>query len=162
LLTRALGVQGKWVQVSTLAAVASALYWARAQLFPEIAIKDFPVLLRRLSRLGPAAAGSVKFDPSLAGDRMSIDQKQGAFTGLTLATTREQMLAAVIEALTQASAARLPLLEATGTKIWRTVAISGGADRLDQLLHRDWPGLWQWRSVTEATLRGLGTLTPQQ
>lgn len=161
LLTRALGVQGKWVQVSTLAAVASALYWARAQFFPEVAIRDFPALLRKLSKQGVAAAGTVRFDPSLAGDRMSIDQRQGAFTGLTLATTREQMLAAVIEALTQASAARLPLLEATGTKILRTVAISGGADRLDQLLHRDWPGRWQWRSVKEATMRGLGTLTPR-
>ena len=145
LLTRALGVQGKWVQVSTLAAVASALYWARARLFPEIPIKDFPAELRRLSKFGPGASGSVRFDPNLAGDRMSIDQRQGAFTGLTLATTREQMLSAVIEALTQASAARLPLLEATGTKILHTVAISGGADRLDQLLHRDWPGRWQRR-----------------
>jgi xylulokinase len=161
LLTRALGVQGKWVQVSTLAAVASALYWARAQFFPEISIKHFPTELRRLSKLGPTAAGTVRFDPSLAGDRMSIEQRQGAFTGLTLATTRTQMLSAVIEALTSASAARLPLLQATGTKILRTVAISGGADRLDQLLHRDWPGRWQRRTVTEATLRGLGTLTPR-
>jgi len=161
LLTRALGVQGKWVQVSTLAAVASALYWVRAQFFPEIAIKDFPAELRRLSKLGPAASGPVRFDPSLAGDRMSIEQRQGAFTGLTLATTRTQMLSAVIEALTSASAARLPLLQATGTRILHSVAISGGADRLDQLLHRDWPGRWQRRTVTEATLRGLGTLTPR-
>jgi len=161
LLTRALGVQGKWVQVSTLAAVASALYWTRAQFFPDISIKDFPQQLRRLSKLGAQATGTVHFDPNLAGDRMSIEQRQGAFTGLTLATTRTQMLAAVLESLTQASAARLPLLESTGTKILRTVAISGGADRLDQLLHRDWPGRWQWRSVNEATLRGLGTLTPR-
>ncbi len=162
LLTRALGVRGKWVQVSTLAAVASSLYWARAQFFPEIAVKDFPALLRRLSRRGPAAAGTVRFAPYLAGDRMSIDQRQGEFSGLTLATTRAQMLAAIIESLTHASAARLPLLQATGTKILRTVAISGGADRLDQLLHRDWPGRWQRRALADATLRGLGTLTPRE
>jgi xylulokinase len=161
LLTRALGVQGKWLQVSTLAALASALYWARAQFFPEIEIKKFPALLRRLSRLGPAAADTARFEPYLAGDRMSIEQKQGAFTGLTLATTRTQMLAAIIESLTRASAERLPLLEATGTKILRTVAISGGADRLDQLMRRDWPGRWRFRAVTNATLRGLGTLTPR-
>jgi xylulokinase len=161
LLTRALGVRKKWLQVSTLAAAASSLYWARAQFFPEMAIKDFPALLRRLSRLGSAAAGTVRFEPFLAGDRMSLDQRQGVFTGLTLATMRTQMLAAVIEALTRASAARLPLLEATGTKILRTVAISGGADRLDQLLQRDWPGRWRRRAFTEATLRGLGTLTPR-
>ncbi len=161
LLTRALGVQGKWLQVSTLAAVASALYWARAQFFPDVATKDFPKELRRLSKLGAAAAGTVRFDPNLAGDRQSIDQRQGAFTGLTLATTREQMLSAILESLTQASAARLPLLAGTGTKMLRTVAISGGADRLDELLHRDWPGRWTYRPVVNATLRGLGTLTPR-
>ena len=162
LLTRALGVQGKWLQVSTLAAVASALYWARAQFFPEIEIKDFPKELRRLSKLGAAASGTVRFDPNLAGDRQSIDQRQGAFTGLTLATTREQMLSAILESLTQASAARLPLLAGTGTTMLRTVAISGGADRLDALLHRDWPGRWSYRQVVNATLRGLGTLEPRE
>ena len=162
LLTRALGVHGKWLQVSTLAAVASALYWARAQFFPEIEIKDFPNELRRLSKLGAAASGTVRFDPNLAGDRQSIDQRQGAFTGLTLATTREQMLSAILESLTQASAARLPLLAGTGTTMLRTVAISGGADRLDALLHRDWPGRWSYRQVVNATLRGLGTLTPRE
>ncbi|HTB62842.1 MAG TPA: FGGY family carbohydrate kinase [Opitutales bacterium] len=162
LLTRALGVKGKWLQVNTLAAVASAIYWARAQLFPEISIKNFPALLHRLSKQGAAAAGTVQFAPYLAGERMNIDQKQGAFTGLTLATTREQMLAAIIESLAQASAARLPLLEGTGTKLLRTVAVSGGADRIDELMRRDWPGRWRYRSVTEATLRGLGTLTPRE
>jgi xylulokinase len=162
LLTRALGVRGKWLQVSTLAAVASAIYWARAQFFPEIPVKDFPALFHRLSQQGAAAAGPVRFEPYLAGDRMSIAQRQGAFTGLTLATTREQMLAAILESLAQASAARLPLLEATGTKLLRTVAVSGGADRVDELMRRDWAGRWRYHAVTEATLRGLGTLTPRE
>ncbi len=161
LLTRALGFGQRWLQVSTLAAVASALYWARAQFFPDVPIKQFPALLHRLSRNGAKEAGTVRFDPYLAGDRMSIEQRQGAFSGLTLATTRTQMLASVIEALTRASAERLPLLEGTGTKILRTVAISGGSDRLDQLMHRDWPGRWRYRAVTDATLRGLGTITPR-
>jgi hypothetical protein len=41
------------------------------------------------------------------------------------------------------------------------VAVSGGSDRLDQLLHRDWPGKWRYRAVTDATMRGLGKLVPQ-
>jgi len=162
LLTRALGVQGKWVQVSTLAAVASALYWAREQFFPEIAIKDFPALFHRLSREGAKAAGTVRFAPYLAGERMSIDQRQGTFSGLTLATTRTQMLAAIVEALSHASAERLPLLAATGTPMLNTVAISGGSDRIDKLMHRDWPGRWRYRALTDATMRGLGTLTPRE
>ena len=52
----------------------------------------------------------MRFEPYMAGERTSIEQRQGAFTGLTLASTRTQLLSAVIEGLTRASAERLPLL----------------------------------------------------
>jgi xylulokinase len=162
LLTRALGVQGKWLQVSTLAAVASAIYWVRDQMCPGMPIGEFQAEFRRLARRGPRAAGSVRFEPYLAGERTSIEQRQGAFTGLTLASTREQMLSAVVESLVAASAARLPLLAASGTPLLRTVAVSGGADRLDAILRRDWPGRWNFRPVTDATMRGLATLTARE
>ncbi|MFI5336246.1 MAG: FGGY-family carbohydrate kinase [Opitutales bacterium] len=159
LLTRALGVGEKWLQVSTLAAAASSLYWMRDQFCPDMPIDEFRAEFRRLGRLGPKAAGTVRFEPYMAGERTSIEQRQGAFTGLTLASTRTQMISAVLEGLIKASAERLPLLAATGTPLLRTVAVSGGSDRLDQLLHRDWPGRWTYRAVTDATMRGLGTLT---
>lgn len=162
LLTRALGVQGKWLQVSTLAAVASAIYWVRDQMCPGMPIGEFQALFRRLARQGPRAAGSVRFEPYLAGERTSIEQRQGAFTGLTLASTRDQMLSAVVESLVAASAARLPLLAASGTPLLRTVAVSGGSDRLDAILRRDWPGRWKFRPVTDATMRGLATLTARE
>lgn len=162
LLTRALGVQGKWLQVSTLAAVASAIYWVRDQMCPGMPIGEFQALFRRLARQGPRAAGSVRFEPYLAGERTSIEQRQGAFTGLTLASTRDQMLSAVVESLVAASAARLPLLAASGTPLLRTVAVSGGSDRLDAILRRDWPGRWRFRPVTDATMRGLATLTARE
>ena len=160
LLTRALGVQGKWLQVSTLAAAASAIYWVRDQCYPGMPIQEFQAEFRRLSRLGPKASGTVRFEPYMAGERTSIEQRQGAFTGLTLASTRTHLLSAVIEGLTRASAERLPLLAASGTKLLSTVAVSGGSDRLDQLMHRDWPGRWTFRAVTEATMSGLAKLTP--
>ncbi|MBA4138715.1 MAG: hypothetical protein C0518_15525 [Opitutus sp.] len=162
LLTRALGVQGKWLQVSTLAAVASAIYWVRDQMCPTMPIEDFRAEFRRLAKLGPKASGTVRFEPYMAGERTSIEQRQGAFTGLTLASTRTQMLSAVVESLITASADRLPLLAGSGTKLLRTVAVSGGSDRLDELMRRDWPGRWAFRPVTDATMRGLGTLTPRE
>jgi xylulokinase len=161
LLTRALGVQGKWLQVSTLAAAASAIYWVRDQCCPQMPLEEFRAEFHRLAGIGIGAAGSVRFEPYLAGERTSIEQRSGAFTGLTLASTRTQMLSAVIESLIQASADRLPLLAGTGTPLRSTVAVSGGSDRLDQLLHRDWPGKWRYRAVTDATMRGLGKLVPQ-
>ena len=163
LLTRGLGIGRRWLSVSTLAAAGSALYWAKRELFPEWSLEQFRRALSRLSRKGAAAAGSVVFEPYLAGDRTSVEQRQGAFTGLSLASTREQMLAAVIEALAKASAERLKLLESGAVPVRSTVVVSGGAeDRLDRLMHRDWPGRWKFRAVTEATLRGLGVMVPRE
>jgi xylulokinase len=159
-LTRALGVGRSWLTVCTLAAVASTLYWARSQFFSEMPIEDFRKEMVRLAGKGIKASGTVRFEPYMAGDRTSVEQRQGAFTGLTLATTREQMLSAIIESLAAASAARLPLLDDGSTPLMRTVVASGGAsDRLDKLMHRDWPGRWTFKPVTEATMQGLWKLS---
>ena len=161
-LTRALGMGRKWLAVSTLAAAASSIYWARDQFFSEMPIEEFRKLIHRLSHEGPKAAGGVVFDPYMAGERTSVEQRQGAFTGVTLATTRWHLLSAIIEGLVRASAERLPLLEATGTSPDRTVMVSGGADRLDKIFHRDWPGgPWKFRAVTDATMRGLAAISPR-
>src|SRR5581483_3270317 len=103
-------------------------------------------------------ARSVLFEPYLAGDRMSIDQKQGAFTGLTLATTRDDMLGAILESLAKASAARLDLLGQLKQPISHEVVVTGGAGKRNDIFHRDWPGKWTFRSEKEATLRGLARL----
>lgn len=162
LLTRALGVGKKWLAVSTLAAAASSIYWARDQFFPEVSLEEFRKEVHRLSRLGPAAAGGVTFEPYMAGERTSVEQRRGGFSGVTLATTRTHLLAAIIEGLVAASAERLPILHGTGTQPLETVMVSGGSDRLDEILHRDWPGKWNFRAVTDATMRGLATLTPRE
>lgn len=159
-LTRALGIDGKFVAVSTLAAVASALYWVRDQFFSEWPIEQFRREFHRLAKIGPSAAAGVVFDPYMAGERTSIEQRQGAFRGLTLATTRTNLLSAVVEGLVRASADRLPLLAATGTPLREDVAVSGGGDRLDAILRRDWPGKWTFHPTTDATMRGLGLLRP--
>ncbi len=161
LLTRALGIGRKWLQVSTLAAVGSSIYWAREQFFRDLTLDQFRAEVHAVAKEGAKTSGGVRFEPYMAGERTSIDQRTGAFTGLTLATTRRQILSAMVEALIQTSAARLEVLECTGTKILRTVAVSGGSDRLDELMHRDWPGRWKYRAVTDATMRGLGLLVPK-
>jgi xylulokinase len=159
LLTRAVGIGRKWMQVSTIAAAGSALLWANRELFADLPEKQFHRLLKKLAR-NPVES-SVVFDPYLAGDRTSLDQKTAAFRGLTLATTRDQMLSALVEAIVQASARRLNLLRATGTRMKTNVLLSGGlAADLSDVLHRDWKGRWTFSMVNEATLLGLGKLVP--
>lgn len=158
LLTRALGVGARWMSVATLAAAGSALAWAREQLFADLEPPKFWKLVQRLATRPPATG--VTFDPYLAGERTSIDQRKAAFAGLTLATTREHLLSAIIEALALASTARLPLLLEQSIRVRRDVVLSGGGVQrgLREVVHRDWPGKWTFTTEENATLRGLAAL----
>jgi xylulokinase len=157
LLTRALGVDGKWMSVSTLAAAGSALTWARRELFAEYAEVKFWRLVDRLAR-ERGEASSVLFQPYLAGERTSIEQKRGALENLTLSTTRIDLLQAIVEGLGRASADRIAVLQSAGVKLRREVVVSGGARALHRVVRRDWPGRWSFREITDATLRGLAEL----
>lgn len=166
LLTRALGVGRRWMSVSTLAAAGSALEWMKNQLFAEWSKARFWKSVTQLGQLdfnrGDDAARGVRFEPYLAGERTSVEQRRAAFTGLTLSTTREQMLAAVIRALAEASAARLDLFRQLQIPMRRRVMLTGGsADGLAHLLHKQWKGKWTFYVEEEATLRGLAMLEPK-
>ena len=157
LLTRALGVGKKWMSVSTLAAAGSALNWVQRTLFADLAAKDYFRLIDRLA--GEKVDHSVLFDPHLAGSRTSMSAMTGGFTGLTLSTTREQMLGAVVESLALASASRLDLLAVNRIGIDHAWFVSGGSAKgLGNVLHRDWKGRWSFHNTAEATLRGLSLL----
>ncbi len=164
LLTRALGVGRLWLSVGTLAAAGSAIVWVRQQFFRDLSDDDFYRLVAKLARKPQRSSdgSAVVFEPYLAGERTSIDQKRASFSNLTLATTRQDMLAAVIDALAKASGARLGLLKSRGVRILPTVCTSGGtAHALHKILYRDWPGHWRFKSEREASLRGLSRLTPR-
>lgn len=163
LLTRALGIDCKrWMSVSTLAAAGSSLHWARQQFFRELSEGQYRRLLRQMAQR--PLKDPVVFEPYLAGERSSMRQRTAEYRGLTLSTTREQLLQAMIDALARASADRLELLAKVnpGTKIRRQVCVSGGIkDRLNEIFQRDWPGAWTFRKETEASLRGLALLKPR-
>ena len=148
------------MSVATIAAAGSALKWARDQLFSDLASGEFFKLVGKLAH-DRDAAGGVEFKPYLAGERTSVEQRRGEFDGLTLATTREQMLAGIVESLSRVSAERIKILQSNGTKMSHEVMISGGGgDDLAKIMHRDWPGKWKFWTEEEATLRGLALLVP--
>jgi len=165
LLTRALGVGRKWMSVATIAAAGSSLVWMREQFFRDLPDVKFWKLATELAH-AQAERGvgvpQVQFDPYLAGERTSVEQRQASFSGLTLATTRQDMLDAVIDALAKASAARLELFRELGIPMRRRVLLTGGAQSgLAELFHRDWKGRWTFQVEGEATLRGLAKLEPK-
>jgi xylulokinase len=159
LLTRAVGVGRRWMQVSTLAAAGSTFAWVNRELFEEMSPTRFYKVMDQLA--ARPLQTSVRFEPYLAGERTSVEQRSAAFTGITLATTRRELLGAVVEAIATASAARFPLLRKTGTRMGRDVLLSGGLQAtMEKVLHRDWPGRWRFHREDEATLRGLAKLKP--
>jgi xylulokinase len=158
LLTRALGVGRLWVAVATLASVGTTIDWARRTLFPDLPPDEFRRLVRDLGT--HEEDHGVRFRPYLSGDRTTLNQPRGGFSGLTLATTREHLLAAILDGLAAASAARLPRLAAVGTPR-PVVHVTGGAAA--DVLYRDWPpppggGRWERRPLAEATLAGAAVL----
>ena len=160
LLTRALGMGACWLSVSTIAAAGSSLSWAKDQLFTDLSEKEFFKLVDELAPSAGEEAGDVTFEPYLAGSRTSVEQRRAAFGGLTLSTTRRQMLAAIIESLARASAQRLDLMkQVNGVRIRNQVILSGGARAsLGKVLRRDWPSRFKFEEQDEATLRGLAVL----
>jgi len=162
LLTRALGVGRWWMSVGTIAASGSALTWCRKTFFADCTDAQFWKRVAAVARRGDDGPGSeVEFEPYLAGERTNMEQRRGTIRALTLATSRDDVLRALVNALAQASADRLPLLRSRVAPLRRDVVLSGGvSDGLDKVLHRDWPGRWRFRVEEEATLRGLGMLMP--
>jgi xylulokinase len=158
LLTRALGVGRHWVAVATLASVGTTLAWAQRILFPDLVSADFHALIKQIGTDGDSQG--VRFRPYLAGDRSTLNQPRGGFSGLTLATTREHLLAAVLDGLAVASAARVPLLAEVRSPR-PIVFVTGGAAA--DVLYRDWSGPpnggdWTRRPISEATLAGVAAL----
>jgi xylulokinase len=164
LLTRAVGIGKWWLSVGTLAAAGSAINWVQKTLFADLKSEAFYKLMGKMCRHSkehPPTEDSVQFAPYLAGKRASIEQKKAAFTNLTLSTTREDMLMAVVDALAKASAERLNHLQSHGIEISHSVVTSGGtAKALHDILYRDWKGKWTFQLVQEASLRGLSCVDP--
>ena len=162
LLTRAVGMGKRWVSVSTLAAAGSAIDWAHQNFFSEMPVGKFHAMVSKLAKdvdVNDEAAG-VEFENYLAGSRTSLEQRTASFTGLSLASTREDMLRAILRSLARDSAERLKLLaKVNPIRIHREVLLTGGVQGgLSNLLHRWWPGKWTFKAEEEATLRGVWKL----
>lgn len=159
LLTRPLGIPGKWLSVSTLSAGGSTLQWAWRTLFSEMSHDQFFNLILEMAKK-PGETG-IKFEPSLAGDRMSINQPSGGFSGLTLGATREEMLRSILNSLAESSATRLDLLLSHNSKIKTlpTVYTAGHAQTgVEKLFHKQWKIKPKFKALEEANLVGLGKL----
>jgi xylulokinase len=166
ILTRPVGVGAKmpkrWLAVSTIAAAGTTIHWMYQNFFRDLPPKKFQKLLAQLcANAGDASlSAGIAFDPYLAGDRTSMDQRQAAFTGLTMAAGRDQMLHAVAAALVQSSRARFVRL----SKIQKprpVIYTMGGQSELGDAMHRAWPGHFKFQPLEGQANAGLQRIAEQ-
>ena len=92
-----------------------------------------------------------------------MQQPQARLTGLTLSTTRHDVLRAIIDSLAEQSAARLDLFrQVYPMKLSRKVTLTGSNLQMADILHRNWPGHWEFTPEPNAVLRGLATMLPRE
>jgi xylulokinase len=157
LLTRPLGIGGKWLSVATIAAAGSAIDWAHATLFRDL---SKPAFFKHVDRLARGDLTSrVRFDGALAGSRTAMDVRAGRMEGLTLSADRDDVLRALLSDLTHQAAARFDRFADAGVRLGKDVLVTGGGSTLSKLLFQgSWPRGMRSREMNEATLRGLWRL----
>lgn len=94
-LLRTHAYPGRWLAMRTVGAGGASLEWFRMNFCKEMTKETFyEEYLKEV--LSPKKVPEARFHPFLAGDRHRVRRKSGAFTRLTLNTTREDALLAVI------------------------------------------------------------------
>jgi sugar (pentulose or hexulose) kinase len=164
-LTRPVGTGAmlpeRWLAVSTIAAAGSTTSWLHNTVFRDLEIGAYrKMFAAACKRAGRPTDSNVAFEPYLAGDRTSIDQLEACFTGLTLATTREEMLDAAVRALIAASRQRMTRLRKIGPVLSRVYTM-GGASELADAMHAAWPGRYQFAPIPGEALSGLAQMAEQ-
>ena len=96
----------------------------------------------------------MRFAPYLTGDRQSLEKKTGSWTGLTLAATREEMLAALLKSMNRVLAATLAQA-AEVVDLKTVVKLTGGMSdpRFVALKEREIPG-FRFEVVDDCSIRG--------
>ena len=89
---------GLW-QIYATTAGGFAVDWFYRQFCREIPQENFYTSYISNAIEANLEDKEISFDPYLTGDRQSLERKTGAWHGLTLATTREQMLTALLRSI---------------------------------------------------------------
>ncbi len=157
----------RWLAMRTVGAGGASVEWFRETFCREMSREHF--YNEYLSRvLTECKVQGVRFHPFLSGDRHRIRQKSGSFTGLTLKTTREDFLLALVRGVISFQVKGLKEWERI-TPLSRTIYhVGGGASdaytRLKQKFLKD----FQFIQAGETAVLGaakLGfealTLTPR-
>jgi sugar (pentulose or hexulose) kinase len=158
---------GRWVTFFVLNTGGKALEWFHsvfcADMSERIFFQDYlPSVLARLfarADLDRAEAALPEYVPFLGGSRYSLEQMKAAFTGVTLETTRDDLLLAVIRG--NALYHGTHLKEVAGlVKLGRTVSTTGGAAKIPGFIQakQRWTGDFDYEYQDQSSLLGAAML----
>jgi xylulokinase len=97
-------IPGTW-QIYATTAGGFALDWFHSQFCQDMEAEEFHDVFVARAIDDWVQDGAVSFEPYLTGDRQSLEVRTAAWHGLTLATTREEMCAAMLKSMNRVLAA---------------------------------------------------------
>lgn len=129
-------IDGMYASATSIFAAGSSFRWVRDVLCPDLVkkekhgeIKDAYVEMNGLAAVSPIGANNLLFNPSLAGGAMIEKSKNivGAFVGLQLSHTRNDMIRAALEGITYNLWYAMTVLNSCGVTIPELLMVGGGA-----------------------------------
>lgn len=155
-LTRRLGVGDKYAAVTHNPVGGAALEWMHRLCFHD---QPADVYYGRTVFACDGRDTDVTLDPPfLGGDRLEIEPRLAHFTHLSADDTREDLLAAVLDAMRAGHRAALAGLGIDPSSVKRVVLTGGGADVVKRVLPEYRDGRAPIEEIEEATLRGVARL----
>jgi len=154
-------IRGQW-QIYATTTGGFALDWFFDQFCRDMSRPEFDAEFVPRALREHAEEGDVAFDPYLTGDRQSLESRTGAWRGLTLLSTREEMLSAMLRSTNRVlggviSEARRSMRTAEVVKL--TGGLTGR--HFVTLKEREFQGL-TLEVVKDCPLRGNVTLARRQ
>jgi sugar (pentulose or hexulose) kinase len=158
---------GRWLTFFVLNTGGAALEWFREQFCRELDESAFygsymSSVLRSFfsgDRLDEREAALPSYRPYLSGSRYSLEPLTGAFDGMTLLTTREDLLLSLVRGNLRYLGKHLEQVSKL-VPMNRTVGISGGAARIDAMLdaRRRWTGDFDYFYQGQSSMLGAAML----
>ncbi len=149
---------GTW-QIFAITASGFVIEWFRENFCRELTKEEFFTREFPAAIEGDILNNPVKFLPYMAGDRQSLETKRGAFTGLTLETTRRDMLSSILVGIHDPIVDTLKICGESMELNKKHVKLTGGmiTPQFIDLKKKLMPG-YEFEPVEDCTLKGVTRL----
>jgi xylulokinase len=154
-LTRTHVLPGWWLVLNIIPTGGEAIEWARREFYRELAPQEF--YERLLPRLLLQRATPVRMAPYLSGDRTRFRQRTASYRGISLQSTRDDLLLATCRAVVEEMSRRYRHYEAHWKPTGCIRYTGGGAGALLELKKQAFPAV-VWEEVRDATLKGAAKM----